>query len=125
MTYNWHEESRASFLSWLLPTAIADYPNKEKEDIERLSVATEKFTKIDLVLEISGVRISGEQLFTDMYNLMRREMEKEATRYVKEFSGMEKIEEAQDDVAAILRDAQRAIKRKFEDAGLEFPSEEW
>lgn len=123
MTYNWQAESRNSFLSWLLPQATSGYLSEEL--LAQLSEATESFTKVDLVLEISGVRISGERLFTDMYSLMRREMEQEAARYVKEFPGMEKIEEAQDDVADILRDAQRAIKRKFEDAGLEFPSEEW
>lgn len=123
MAYNWQAESQGSFLSWLLPVATEGFLTREL--LAELSDATEAFTKVDLVLEISGVRISGEQLFTRMYGLMRREMEQEAARYVTEHPGWDKIEEAQDAAADILRDAQSAIKRKFEDAGLKFPEEDW
>jgi len=123
VTYNWSTASRSSFLSWLLPTAVAGFLSEEL--LEQLSEATEKFSKVDLVLEISGVRVSGEQLFTRMYELMEREMRQEAGRYVEELPEREKIRQAEDAVTEILRDAHREIKRTYEVAGVVFPSEDW
>lgn len=123
MTYDWQKTSRSSFLSWLLPTATAGYLTEEV--LAELSEATDHFTKVDLVLEISGVRVSGEQLFTAMYELMEREMKQHAGDFVNELPEREKIREAEEAVADILRDAHREIKRTYEAAGVVFPRDDW
>jgi hypothetical protein len=125
VTYNWQTADRSSFLSWLIPTALSDEIMNDTEISKQLSEATEKFTKVDLVLEISGVRVSGEKLFTHMYELMEREMKQEAARYVESLPEREKIREAEDAVTDILKEAHREIKRTYAAAGVVFPHEDW
>lgn len=122
MTYNWQTMDRDEFLSWILPVAIAE---SAPELIEHLSEATNKFTEVTVVIGINGIRLDGERLLTAMYSLMQHQIKREATRLIQESPGYEKIQDAEDSVAEILKDAQRAIKHRYQAAGLEFPSEDW
>ena len=117
MTFNWHEMSEGAFLRWILPAALSECV-REEGFRERLSAATEKFTAVDLVLEINGIRVDGEILLKSMQRLMMHWAEREAERYVRQSPEWEMICETQDEIQRILKEAQRVIHSKYKDAGL-------
>jgi hypothetical protein len=113
--FDWQAEPDG-FLKWLLPVVI---PVSQKADlIEQLSAATDKFTNVELTIQVNGIQVDAQAFLTAVERNMDHSVSAEARRLLDEIGKFEDLHE-------LLRDAERAARRSIEqrltDAGFELP----
>lgn len=102
--FNWHDESRGDFWSWIVVMMVSRDRETGDKQFEHISDITNKFTECEITMQLNGIDVDAKALLERLRDNMEHEATKEAQRIVRSLPHFNEIEE-------VLSDAQHAIQR--------------
>src|SRR5215217_6372498 len=112
MKFNWHDESRrdrTSFKSWLVTNLISPV-SRDKDQFDAISKATDKFTNVEITMQINGIESNMNYL-----------TEKSAKEQVRDMTDLVELEDA---ISALRFELTNKVYELANKNGIELEREE-
>lgn len=98
--YNWHEDDRDSFRSWLL-VAIAS----SIDDYDEAARQSARFTMVDFAFTVNGVRVDTDKFIDRMERAITDSAQRRAVAMIREQPAVAEVVETLERVAAAAKEA--------------------
>jgi hypothetical protein len=119
--FNWQEADRDSFMHWAVVSMISDRRNGIAA-LNAVMHASDGATKLKIMLDINGVRMSAVPFFERLWQEMQRQADIRATELVE--VELTKLTDAHVSVERIMHLATTAIRQQLRERGLPMKEEE-
>jgi len=123
MKFNWHDESRrdrTSFKSWLVTNLISPV-SRDKDQFDAISKATDKFTNVEITMQINGIEVPTEQFVDGIESNMNYLTEKSAKEQVRDMTDLVELEDA---ISALRFELTNKVYELANKNGIELEREE-
>ena len=120
MKLNYFKEDREGFTAWMIINLVTQA--REDGQYDQLDELTNKWTDIDLTVQVNGVDISPEHFLKGVESNMHYWAEKKAARAVE--SVLDGVRDEVEKVEDILRQTEALVKSRLEsELGFSFPED--
>jgi hypothetical protein len=114
--FDWHQQGENSFRKWLIPSLCSG------DEIDLLSEATDRFTNIEIAIQINGVEIDASGWIDRLEEAFDREVPRHARKMIED---VPRLTELYDAVQDLEREVRRKIFELAREAGIDPSENDW
>lgn len=120
--YNWHEEQfgGSDFKAWLIPTLLVGKRGTDAWD--ELSAATDKFTDVNVTVQINGIEIDPTDFFEGVESNMHWRSERRAVELIRDDERLRALSNTAYEVEQELR---KAALDRLRELGIELQEDDY
>lgn len=120
--FDWHAKPEGSFLKWAVITFVSG-EDRSTDFFDRVSEATNKFSDVELRIQLSGVEIDSEKFMARLDEAMEWAVKRNAKRMLREqVPGLSELFDTLHELESAVK---AVVVEKAAAAGLELTHDDW